>query len=353
MLSKKFLSVFTNRHCEEYSSEAINKPVTPPIWIMRQAGRYLPEYRAIRETLGGFLDLCYNPKFAAEVTLQPIKRFDFDAAIIFSDILIIPHSLGLDVRFEQGEGPRVERILDAKDLVKLKVNPGDEKLQRVYEAISLVKASLPTDKTLIGFVGSPWTVATYILEGRGKHDFAFSRKIAYQNPDFLSDLIKIITQQTVSHIVGQVKAGAEVIQLFDSWSGVLPESEYRKFVIEPTIEIVREIKKLHPNVPLIGFPRGSGFLYESYIDETMVDGIGIDQNVPLKTMTSFQKKVVVQGNLDPVVLLTNKDVIGKKVDEIMGSVSKENFIFNLGHGILPETPIENVEFLVEYIRSKV
>ncbi len=340
MLHNKFLGTFLSKSSK-----------TPPIWIMRQAGRYLPEYRAIRESLGGFLDLCYNPQFAAEVTLQPIKRFDFDAAIIFSDILIVPHSLGLDVHFEQGEGPRVERITEEKDLTKLKISPNDDKLQKVYEAISLVKSKLPTDKTLIGFVGSPWTVATYILEGRGKHDFHFSRQIAYQNPDFLTMLIRIITEQTITHILGQISAGADVIQLFDSWAGVLCEPEYTKFVIEPTTLIVNSIKALHPNVPIIGFPRGSSILYEKYIDATGVNGIGVDQNIPLKTMDLLQKKVVVQGNLDPVVLLTNKDVIARKVDDIFaGCDVSNNFIFNLGHGILPETPIENVEFLVNYVR---
>lgn len=336
---KKFLTTFDGTHHE-----------IPPLWIMRQAGRYLPEYRKIRENMGGFLDLCYSPSNAAEVTLQPINRFGFDAAIIFSDILVIPHSLGLDVHFEQGEGPRVERILESGDLGKLKIDPHEEKLHKVYEAIALVKSKLPEDKALIGFVGGAWTVATYILEGKGKHDFTHSRKIAYSDPKFLHNLIDIITAQTIHHILGQIKAGAEVIQIFDSWAGVLGGQEYEEFIIKPTAKIVREVKKHCPNVPIIGFPRGSGFLYEKYIELTGINGIGVDQTVPVSKMASWGEHIVVQGNMDPVVLLSGKDAIAKKVDEIMASRPKK-FVFNLGHGILPETPVENVEFFVYYLRG--
>ncbi|MES2214446.1 MAG: uroporphyrinogen decarboxylase [Pseudomonadota bacterium] len=344
MLKKKLLSVF-------------DKKITltpPPIWIMRQAGRYLPEYRKIRESLGGFLDLCYNPEKAAEVTLQPIKRFDLDAAIIFSDILILPHSMGLNVHFEEGEGPVVERILQESDLKKLKIDKDNEKLQRVYEAISLTRATLRRDKALIGFVGAPWTVATYVLEGRGKHDFSYSREVAYSNPKFVAALIEKLTEQTIHHLLSQIKAGADIVQIFDSWAGVLGEAEYEEFVIKPTIQIVKEIKKQYPNTPIIGFPRGSGYLYEKYISNTGVDAVGLDQNVPISTMAKFQEKIVVQGNLDPVVLLSDKETIKKKAEDILDKVGRNGkFIFNLGHGILPRTPIENVEYLVECVRSKV
>lgn len=337
---KKFLLPFNDSYNE-----------IAPLWIMRQAGRYLPEYRKIRESLGGFLDLCYNPSKAAEVTMQPIDRFDFDAAIIFSDILIVPHSLGLEVHFEQGEGPRVERVTGVNDLGKLKIDPNSEKLQRVYEALTIVKSRLLGDKALIGFVGGAWTVATYMLEGRGKHDFTHSRKVAYSDPKFLHSLIDIITEQTVCHILGQIKAGADVIQIFDSWAGVLGGREYEEFIIKPTIKIVSEVKKHYPDVPIIGFPRGSGYLYEKYIELTGVNGIGVDQTVPLSRMVSWGESLVVQGNMDPVVLLAGKEAIARKVDEIM-TVRPKKFIFNLGHGILPETPIENVEFLVSCVRGK-
>jgi len=344
MLYKKFLEPFQGRSV-----------ISPPIWIMRQAGRYLPEYKKVRESLGGFLDLCYNPSKAAEVTLQPISRFDFDAAIIFSDILIIPHSLGLSVHFEQGEGPRVERVTNPEDLAKLKTDPDNEKLKKVYEAINLTRSRLPKEKALIGFVGSPWTVATYILEGKGGHDFVYSRQIAYSSPSFLSGLIEVITEQTTYHILGQINAGAEVIQLFDSWAGMLGEVEYEEFVIKPTVKIVSTVKKAYPNVPIIGFPRGSGFLYERYIEVTGVDGVGVDQLIPASKMKAWSEKIVVQGNLDNVILLCGKDAIARKVDEILSELRHidhyKNFIFNLGHGILPETPIENVEFLVNYIRK--
>jgi uroporphyrinogen decarboxylase len=342
MLDKKILDVLNKKNTHK----------TPPIWIMRQAGRYLPEYKKIRESTGSFLNLCYNPQKAAEVTLQPIKRFDFDAAIIFSDILIVPHSMGLNVHFEQGEGPVVERILHEAELSKLKIDQENEKLQKTYEAISLVRATMSNDKALIGFTGAPWTVATYILEGRGKHDFRYSRKIAYSEPKFLESLIDKLVEQTTYHLLGQIKAGANLVQIFDSWSGVLGEIEYEKFVIKPTIKIIQEVKKQYPDVPIIGFPRGSGYLYERYIKDTGIDAVGVDQNIPIKNMVQFQESVVVQGNLDPVILLTDKRVIEEKVEYILSQVNKNGkFIFNLGHGIMPETPIENVEFLVDCVRS--
>lgn len=339
MSDKKLLNVFQNKLTN-----------SPPIWIMRQAGRYLPEYREIRNNTGSFLDLCYNSSMAAEVTLQPIKRFDLDAAIIFSDILILPHSLGLEVSFEKDMGPKVEVIDKEEDLSKLKISSNNEKLRRVYEAISLVKMNL-SEKTIIGFVGAPWTVATYILEGKGKHAFEKSKSIAYQAPKFLEKLIDIITQQTISHILGQIKAGADIIQIFDSWAGVLGEIDYRKFVIKPTKEIIKEVKKIYPNVPIIGFPKGSGFMYEEYITSTKIDGVGLDHTVTLKQMAEFAKNVVVQGNLDPVILFSSQEIIAERVSLILDKMTNKRFIFNLGHGILPSTPIKNVEFLVDYVRN--
>lgn len=340
MSDKKMINIFQNK-----------LSISPSIWIMRQAGRYLPEYKEVRNETGSFLDLCYNPSRAAEVTLQPIKRFNLDAAIIFSDILIIPHSLGLEVSFEKDMGPKVEIIDNEAVLTKLKINSDSEKLNKVYEAISLVKAKLDSKKTLIGFVGAPWTVATYILEGKGKHDFEKSKLIAYKNPNFLQKLIDIITQQTIFHILGQIKAGADVIQIFDSWAGILGEIDYCKFVIKPTINIIKEVKKIYPNVPIIGFPKGSGLMYEEYIKQTGVDGVGLDHTVTLNQMSEFAENIVVQGNLDPVVLLSSKEVIAERAGLILDRMKNKRFIFNLGHGILPNTPIENVEFLVEYVKN--
>lgn len=327
-------------------------PSSPPIWIMRQAGRYLPEYKKIREETGSFLDLCYNPEKSAEVTLQPIDRFDLDAAIIFSDILTIPHSLGLDVSFEKNHGPKVEIIDDNEGLSKLKIDKDNEKLHKTYEAISLVKSKLHKNKALIGFIGAPWTIATYILEGKGKHGFEKSRKIAYNNPSFLDNLIDIISEQSISHILGQIKAGADVIQIFDSWAGVLSEVDYERFVINPTIKIIKAVKSYYPDVPIIGFPKGSGYLYESYISKTSVNAIGIDSHIPINKIYDFSKlNIVVQGNLDPVILLSNKNVIKERTELILEKLSNSRFIFNLGHGILPETPIENVEFLIKCVRT--
>lgn len=324
---------------------------SPPIWIMRQAGRYLPEYKKVRSEVGTFLDLCYNPEKSAEVTLQPIDRFDMDAAIIFSDILTIPHSLGLYVSFAENYGPKVEVIDSNEGISKLKIDRNNEKLHKTYEAISLVKSKLPYGKALIGFVGAPWTIATYILEGKGKHNFEKSRKIAYNDPCFLDNLIDVIVNQSIFHILGQIKAGADIIQIFDSWAGVLSEVDYDRFVINPTIKIIKEVRSSYPNIPIIGFPKGSGYLYESYISKTNVNAIGLDSSIPINKIYDFSKNTVVQGNLDPVILLSNKELIAERTDMLLKKLSNSRYIFNLGHGILPDTPIENVEFLIKCVRT--
>ena len=330
-----------------FSGNAIE---TVPIWIMRQAGRYLPEYRNVRKSISNFLDLCYDVDKIVEVTLQPINRFKFDAAIIFSDILVLPHSLGWNVTFEEGVGPIIHKFTSEADFKYLKSDP-KEALQKVYNAISNVRALLPTNTSLIGFAGSPWTVVSYMLEGRGKQDFSVSKKFVYQNKNLVKELIDFMTEKTIMHLIGQVKAGCNVLQLFDSWSGVLGATEYEELIIKPTSTIVAKIKEQLPNIPIIGFPRGSGLLYEDYINSTGIDAIGVDQFVPVSFMRKWQKKVVVQGNLDPVVLLTNKNIIAEKVENILSNISGSNFIFNLGHGILPNTPIENVEFLINHVRE--
>ncbi|MGI4775861.1 MAG: uroporphyrinogen decarboxylase [Janthinobacterium lividum] len=321
-----------------------------PIWFMRQAGRYLPEYMEVRKDTGSFLDLCYNANKAAEVTLQPITRFDFDGAIIFSDILVLPHALGWDIKFEEKVGPILRQFKSEEDFSYLR-NSSKDRLQKVYEAINIVNSKLPKDKFLIGFAGSPWTVMSYMLEGRGKQDFSVSKKFIYEQKDLAKKLLELITQETIIHLVNQVNAGCNVIKLFDSWSGVLGEVEYNEFVIQPTQKIVKAIKSKLPNLPIIGFPRGSGFSYENYIKKTEIDIIAVDQFVSVGKMCQWQSEIVVQGNLDPVILLTNKQVIAKLADDLLSNIKAENYIFNLGHGILPTTPIENVEFLINYVRE--
>lgn len=321
-----------------------------PIWLMRQAGRYLPEYISIRNSVSDFLDLCYDVDKVVEVTLQPIKRFGFDAAIIFSDILVLPNALGWHVEFKKNIGPVLYQFNSKEDLKYLQ-NNGSDKLKIVYEAIAKTRANLPYNIPLIGFVGSPWTVATYLLEGGAKKDFILSKKFIYQKQELAKQLIDLITEKTIKHLICQIEAGADLIQLFDSWAGMLSSMEYDEFVIKPTAKIVSAVKNIFPNVPIIGFPKGSGFLYDNYIKNTFVDVIGVDQFVPINLMKKWQEKVIVQGNLDPVILLINKTTIAKKTDEILSSLTKGSFIFNLGHGILPNTPIENVEFLVNYVRK--
>jgi uroporphyrinogen decarboxylase len=333
------------------------KQVTPPIWLMRQAGRYLVEYKRTRESAGSFLSLCYNPDMASEVTLQPIRRFNFDAAIIFSDILIVPHILGLSLDFKDNEGPVVERVTSLEDILKLNVSTKSVQEKMVCEAIRITRSKLDKNKSLIGFVGAPWTVATYIMEGRGKHDFAFSKNIAKNNKPFLEKLLSVITEQTIIHIKSQISAGADVVQIFDSWAGVLDEIEFDEFVIKPTKEIVLSIKADYPDVPIIGFPRLAGALYEKYSIETEVDCVAVDQSVSLDYMKKLKKNVVIQGNIDPHILLGDQVEIKKRVTNLLSNMIEEdgyyrNFIFNLGHGILPQTPVENVKFLVDMVKQE-
>ena len=330
--------------------EQVTRKTKRPIWFMRQAGRYLPEYRQIRKSVGSFLDLCYDSKKVAEVTLQPLRRFDFSGAIIFSDILVLPHALGWDVRFEESVGPVLSQFRTRDDLKNLK-NLDVSKLDRVYSAINEVKANLEDNKFLIGFAGSPWTVASYLLEGKGKQDFSVSKNFLNQNLDLARQLIEIITENTIVHLAGQIKAGCDIVQLFDSWAGMLTGDDYAEFVIAPTKRIVSQLKVMFPNVPIIGFPKGSGFLYENYIRNTGIDILGVDQFVPVGEMRKWQDNLPVQGNLDPVVLLGNKDNIAKSAEKILSNLEPSKFIFNLGHGILPTTPIENVEFLVNYVHD--
>jgi uroporphyrinogen decarboxylase len=325
-------------------------PLTrPPIWLMRQAGRYLPEYLEVRKSLNSFLDLCYNPKMAAKVTMQPIERFDFDAAIIFSDILVVLDILGLKVDFQENIGPIVEKITSAESL---KIDKNLDKSLKVCEAIGEVKNLLPKNKPLIGFVGGPWTVINYIFADHSKKEkFEPLQRVIFENPDQIDEILKIVTEQTIIHLNNQIKAGVDAIQIFESWSGLLPEIEFSKYVIEPTKYIIENIKANYPDIPIIGFPKGAGYLYDQYINSLKIDIIGVDQFIPLGIMKQWQNKLVVQGNLNPLVLFASKDKIRAEVERIKDNLSAGPYIFNLGHGILPKTPIENVEYMIKIIRS--
>ncbi len=328
-----------------------DKNSQPPIWVMRQAGRYLPEYREIRSGVSNFLEMCYTPKFASEVTLQPIRRFGFDAAIIFSDILVIPDALGVKVEFVKNEGPKLGEF----ELKNLKPNNIKSHLNPVFEALNIVKSKLDSETALIGFSGAPWTLACYMIEGGGSKNFEKTRQVAMRDPQYFSNLIEMLTSSIVEYLSLQIKAGADVVKLFDSWAGVLPPEQLRKWVIAPAKKIVLELKKLHPEIPVICFPRGIGLMYEEFSKEVGSQGLALDQNLEKNWVRkTLQENLgqVVQGNLDNILLaFGSKEEIEKEVLNILEIFGNQPFIFNLGHGILPQTPIENVEFLMKLIRK--
>ncbi len=332
------------------------KFVNPPIWIMRQAGRYLPEYRDLRKNTDNFLEFCYNPKLACEVTMQPIRRFDFDAAIIFSDILTIPDALGVKVEFVGGVGPKLQKISTIDDLKKLDTSHIKTHLNPVFEAINLVKSQLKSDKALIGFSGAPWTLACYMIEGGGSKNFDSVRTAAIKDEEFFGQLIEILTNSIIEYLSLQINAGADVVKIFDSWAGVLPPEQLRKWVIGPTKKIVEALRKKHPKTPIICFPKGIGSMCEEFAKEINPNALAIDQNLERKWVKkNLQENLgqVVQGNLDNFLLaFGSKDDIKKQVFDIFENFENHPFIFNLGHGILPQTPIENVEFLMDLIRSE-
>jgi uroporphyrinogen decarboxylase len=324
---------------------------SPPIWIMRQAGRYLPEYRALRSRVGGFLDLCYTPELAAEVTLQPLQRFDLDAAILFSDILVVPDALGQKVRFETGEGPVLEPITP-EGLGKLRIEHLLSQLAPVLEAISLVKQQLSPEKTLIGFCGSPWTVATYMVGGRGSPDQAAARLFALRHPEAFGRLMDILVDASIEYLVAQFAAGADVVQLFESWALNLDELAFAERVIEPNRRIVRGVRERVPGAPIIGFPRGAAGMLARYAATTEVNLLGLDYAVPVGFAdNALPKELGVQGNLDPLRLVTGGAQMEGRVREIVDGFSQRPHIFNLGHGIVPETPIAHVERLIAIVRS--
>jgi len=328
------------------------REAVPPIWLMRQAGRYLPEYRAIREKAGGFLDLCFNPELAAEVTLQPVRRFGFDAAILFSDILVIPLALGRKVEFLAGEGPKLDPLTDAQALASLRHDIDAAVVAPVYETVRRVKAALDDRTTLIGFCGAPWTVATYMVAGEGTPDQAPARMLAYREPDLFARLIERLVVASISYLVGQLKAGAECVQVFDTWSGVLSPLEFERWSIAPTRKIVDGVRAQVPGAKIIGFPRGAGTKLERYVEATGVDAVGLDWTVDLShARDRIQARVPVQGNVDPLALLAGGEALDREVDAVLQALSDGPFIFNLGHGILPPTPIAHVERMLKRVRG--
>ena len=320
--------------------------------MMRQAGRYLPEYRELRAKAGGFLDLCFTPEYAAEVTLQPIRRFDFDAAIIFSDILVVPHSLGRSVRFEAGEGPRLDP-LDTPEKVKTLARRADfKKLEPVYEALRRVRGELDPKTALIGFCGAPWTVATYMVAGQGTADQSPARLMAYRHADAFAGIIDVLVENSIQYLLGQLKAGADALQIFDTWAGVLPPREFARWSIEPTRRIVEGVRKQVPDAKIIGFPRGAGAQLPGYVEATGVDAVSIDWTAePSLIRERVQSRVAVQGNLDPLVLIAGGVALDHAIDDVLSNYAAGRLIFNLGHGILPETPIARVEQMLKRVRA--
>jgi len=317
----------------------------PPFWYMRQAGRYLPEYRELRARAGSFLDLCFTPELACEVTLQPIRRYGMDAAILFSDILVVPWALGQSLAYVEGEGPKLEPVRDAAGLAALDAGPAAGRLAPVYDTVARVRAALPDDVALIGFAGAPWTVATYMIEGGTSRDFLAAKRLALADGEggVFDRLIGMLVESTVAYLDGQVRAGADAVQIFDTWAGALPESGFRRRVIAPTRAIVEGLRARHPDVPIIGFPRGAGALYPDYVRETGVDAVGLDSGVPLVwARDEVQALAPVQGCLDPAFVVEGGAAMHAEVERILAAFSGGPFVFNLGHGIPPATPPEVV-----------
>jgi uroporphyrinogen decarboxylase len=322
-----------------------------PMWMMRQAGRYLPEYRELRAEKGGFLDLVYDGEAAAEITLQPLKRFPkLDAGILFSDILIVPFAIGQNLTFVTGEGPRLTPTLLSSELDQLTAYPA--RLEPIYETVRKVKAALPPDKTLIGFAGSPWTVATYMVAGQGSRDQSEARRMAYADPGRFGDILARIEEVTLDYLSGQVDAGAEAVQLFDSWAGSLSPEQFEQWVIAPTARLVSALRKRHPEVPIIGFPKGAGGKLAAYARETEVSAVGLDETVdPVWAASELPETLPLQGNLDPLALIANGDPLDRAVRRVLDAFAARPHIFNLGHGILPDTPIAHVERLIALVKG--
>jgi uroporphyrinogen decarboxylase len=325
-------------------------PDNIPIWLMRQAGRYLPEYRALRAEKGGFLELVFDPDAAAEITLQPIRRFGFDGAILFSDILIVPHALGQELRFDAGEGPRLSPPLVDAALASLERVPA--RLEPIYRTVEKVAPQLPAETTFLGFAGSPWTVATYMIAGQGSREQAEARGFAYRDPAAFAEIVEAIADMTIDYLSGQIEAGVEAVQLFDSWAGSLAPAQFEPWVIAPTARIVAALKARHPKVPVIGFPKGAGGKLGAYARETGIDAVGLDETVdPAWALRELPPELPIQGNLDPLALLAGGAALESAVDRILSMFRGRPHIFNLGHGIVKETPIAHVEQLLARVRQ--
>jgi uroporphyrinogen decarboxylase len=319
---------------------------------MRQAGRYLPEYRAIREQVPSFLTLCFTPKLAAEVTLQPIRRFGFDAAILFSDILVIPHALGQSVTFEAGDGPRLAPTIDGSRLSGLKPEIDQALLAPVYEAIGLVRRDLPETVALLGFCGAPWTVATYMAAGRGGDDQVAARLFAYRDPRGFGELIDRLVAASIDYLVRQFTAGVDAVQIFDTWAGALPPAQFVRWCIEPTQRIIAGIRAKVPDAKIIAFPRGAGTLLFEYAQHVAANAVGLDWMIdPRFADAAIPKQTALQGNLDPLALVAGGETLDRAVDGVLAAFSHRPFIFNLGHGIVPETPIAHVERMLARVRA--
>ena len=323
----------------------------PPIWVMRQAGRYLPEYRATRAEAGGFLDLCYNPRLATEVTMQPIRRYGFDAAILFSDIRVVPDALGRKVSFQEGEGPVLEP-LDLARVGDLDPTTIHDRLGPVYEAVERIRAALPSETTFLGFCGAPWTVATYMIAGRGTSDQGPARKAALTDPDGFQKLIDVLVASSIAYLARQIECGADAVQIFDTWAGVLDEEEFTRWSIEPTRRIVEGLRAIHPGARVIGFPKGTQALLFRYVAETGVDAVGLDWTMPHAfARAHIQSRVAVQGNLDPMRVVVGGRALDEGVDRVLEGLGQGRLIFNLGHGITPDADPANMARLVERVRA--
>ena len=324
----------------------------PPIWLMRQAGRYLPEYRELRAKSGGFMDLCYTPELAVEVTLQPIERYGFDAAILFSDILVIPDGLGQDVSFVEGTGPVLKPIRSATEADLLSMDGLQKTLAPVYEAVSRLTGRLGAETALVGFAGAPWTVACYMVEGRTSRDFHAVKSFCYSDPEGFGRLMDLLVEATVAHLSAQVEAGVDAVQIFESHAGVLPEPEFMTWVVEPIRQIVAALREKWPNLPIIGFPRGAGPMYVPFAENTGVTAVSLDTSVSLDwAMDALPVGMPVQGNIDPVFLLTGGNEMDRAVERIIDACRSRPHIFNLGHGVDKQTDPKTVQRLVSKVRE--
>jgi len=356
--SRRSVNEFENRSSmapteKPLLAELSGKPAERvPIWLMRQAGRYLPEYRKVRAQAGSFLDLCYTPALAAEVTLQPVRRFPLDAAIVFSDILVIPDALGQDVAFKEGEGPVLDPVRDEAALDRLNGDRLTDHLAPVYETLGRVRADLPEHVALIGFTGAPWTIATYMVEGRGSRDYAETKGWAASRPESFARLIGMLEDAIARHLIAQIAAGAEAVQIFDSWAGLLPDPMFERWSVAPIGRIAAKVKQAAPAVPIIAFPRLAGLRYEKFLALDAIDALGLDQTVPLDwARETLQGAKTLQGNLDSALLLAGGVAMEQEAARILSAVSAGRFVFNLGHGVLQPTPPEHVAALCDIVHG--